>query len=86
MYVCMCILNYLQNVSVSTKPSSGRQIERNIYTACVCTQLHLRELLLYTHVSRCKEVIAAADIIFVTAHNNKNIREKSLKNKRGYLV
>jgi hypothetical protein len=42
--------------------------------------------IVYIHVSLCIEVIAAADIIFVTAYTNKNIREKTLKNKRGYLV
>ena len=59
--------------------------QKEIYILCVYTQLHFKRTV-YTHVPLCIEVTVAADIIFVTAHTNKNIREKSLKNKRGYLV
>ena len=53
---------------------------------CVCVCAITFKRTVHINVSLCIEVIAAADIIFVTAHINENIREKSLKNKRGYLV
>ena len=44
---------------------------------CVCTNTFKKTV--YTHLSLCLQVIAAAHTIIVTAHTNKNIREKSFK-------